>query len=177
MTTYAALLRAVNVGGRTVPMSQLRDVFTELGYGNVRSYIQSGNVVFDTTKREPAVVSALERAIEDAFGIAVKVLVRSRDELASIAKSHPLSRHATDDKRLHVTFLSNEPAAANVRAIDASLFAPDEFEVAGREVFAHYPRGYGRTKMTNAFFEKALGVAATTRNWNTVLKLRDLTAE
>ena len=177
MTTYAALLRAVNVGGRTVPMAQLRELFSTLGYGNVRTYIQSGNVVFDSQQREAALVAALERSIEDAFGIAVKVLVRSRPELAAIAKSHPLARGGVDPKGLHVTFLAKKAAAAKVRAIDATAFAPDEFEVAGREVFSLYPNGYGRTKMHNAFFEKALGVAATTRNWNTVLKLRDLTAE
>jgi uncharacterized protein (DUF1697 family) len=176
MPGYVSLLRAVNVGGRSIPMSRLREVYSELGYDDVRSYIQSGNLVFHASQRsEAAVTSAIEAAIADEFGLAVRVLVRSDAEMAKIARSHPFARQVSGKgTALYVTFLATKPAAPKVKSIDAARYAPDAFKVVGREIYAVYPNGYGRSKLSLPLFEKALGVEGTARNWNTVTKLAEL---
>jgi len=160
-----ALLRGVNVGGRKVPMAALREAFEGLGHTNVRTYIQSGNVVFDTKGAAPAVRTALERAIDKTFGLDVTVLLRAPPELAQVAKQNPFGADA------YVTFLDGPPDRKRVAALDPSPFAPDEFRVVGQEVYVRCPNGYGRTKINNTFFEKKLATRATTRNWNTVVTL------
>jgi uncharacterized protein (DUF1697 family) len=157
-----ALLRGVNVGGRTVPMAGLREAFEQLGHTNVRTYIQSGNVVFDAKGSTPEVRSALERAIDETFGLAVTVLLRTPAELAKVVAQNPYGPDA------YVTFLEVVPDRHRVAALDPVAFAPDEFRVIGREVFLRCPNGYGRTKINNTFFEKKLAIRATTRNWRTV---------
>ena len=173
MQTYAALLRAVNLGSRNkVSMAALRELVEELGGVDVTTYVQSGNVVFRSPERSAAKVErGLEKRISADFGLDVKVLVRTGRELAKIVAGNPFDE-APDD--VHVAFLGEKPSAARVRELDPEFGLPDEFHVAGREVYARYPKGYGRTKINNAWFEKQLGVAATTRNWRTVTKLAEL---
>lgn len=176
MPGYVSLLRAVNVGGRSISMSRLRDVYAALGFDDVRSYIQSGNLVFHSSQRsEAAVTSAIEGAIVDEFGLAVRVLVRSHADMAKIARSHPFAQQVGGKgSALYVTFLASKPAAGKVKSIDAARYAPDAFKVVGREIYAVYPNGYGRSKLALPLFEKALGVEGTARNWNTVTKLAEL---
>jgi len=157
-----ALLRGVNVGGRTVPMAELRDVFEQLGHGGVRTYIQSGNVVFDGKGSSASVRRALEQAIDERFDLDVTVLLRTPSELAKVAAESPYGRDA------YVTFLDGVPDSKRVAALDPAPFSPDEFRVTGQEVYVRCPNGYGRTKINNAFFEKKLATRATTRNWRTV---------
>jgi uncharacterized protein (DUF1697 family) len=174
---YVAMLRGVNVGGKTIKMAALARLFSDLGYGDVVTYIQSGNVVFTSpSRRADALARAIEARITRDLGIDVRVLLRSRAELERVQHANPLLRAGADPSKLHVTFLTTKPAAALVRAAGALDFGADEFRVVGREVYVHCPNGYGRTKINNTFFEQKLHVVATTRNWNTVNKLLDLAA-
>jgi len=165
---YVALLRSVNVGGRKVPMADLRAVFEELGYTDVRTYIQSGNVVFDAKGgTPPRIRSLIESELKSEFGMEITVLLRTPAELGKIVKRNPF------DKNAYVTFLDKAPARKLVDAIDPAAYAPDEFAVDGTEVFVRCPNGYGRTKINNTFFERKLATKATTRNWNTVALLHE----
>ncbi len=170
MPTYIALLRGINVGGnRKIPMSDLRALFDELGHTDVRTYIQSGNVVFTAKAGPPARVrAAIEKAIAGAFGFEVTILLRTPAELATAVEHNPFGAAA------YVTFLETAADAKKVEAIDPAPFAPDEFAVHGREVFLHCPNGYGTTKLNNGLFERRFAARATTRNWKTVTTLLEL---
>jgi len=169
---YVALLRGINVGRhRRISMSDLRRVFEDVGCEDVSTYLQSGNVLFAGKGSGARLASRLERAIHAELAPGVSVLLRSRAELARIASSNPFTGH--DMSKLHVTFLEKRPPAARARALDPELAEPDEFRLRGRELYLHYPNGYGRSKLTNAYFEKQLGVVATTRNWKTVTALAE----
>jgi uncharacterized protein (DUF1697 family) len=171
MPRFVALLRSVNVAGRSLGMARLRDVLRDAGFSDVTTYIQSGNVVFTSASRSGrATATIAEAAIKDAFSVDVPVLVRTRSELQRVVDRQPFAKRH-DPKSLHVTFLSGPAAAARVRSIDAARSLPDEFKVAGSEIYVACPNGYGRTKLNNTFFERALQTVATTRNWNTVQKL------
>lgn len=174
--TYVALLRGVNLGARNkVAMPALRALFEELGAEDVETYVQSGNVVY----RSPSAAAAasaetIEAALSDRLGVTSPVLLRSTKQLLAVVKDNPFAERAGDPKHLHVTFLAEAPARTAVRALDPERFAPDELSLVRREVYLHCPNGYGRTKLTNAYFEKQLGVIATTRNWRTVTTLGEL---
>ena len=172
MPTYVALLRGINVSGRNkIAMSDLRTAFEALGHADVRTYIQSGNVVFAATANATAGLEpAIEKGIATAFGLDVAVLVRTRAELATVLKRNPFGAEA------YVTFLDVAPSRARVAELDPAQYAPDEFAVHGREVFVRCPNGYGRTKINNSFFERKLAAKATTRNWKTVTTLYERTA-
>ncbi|MEU4482738.1 DUF1697 domain-containing protein [Micromonospora sp. NPDC023966] len=178
MTRYAALLRGVNVGTTRLAMADLRRLVTDLGHEDVKTYLQSGNVVFSSPPaKDDILAEGIARRLADELGLRVPVLVRSGDELAAVAAASPYAGKQDDPTRVLVAFLSAAPSPAKVR----DLVAPDgenlEFAVDGREVHLHFPDGgYGRSKFTNTHLEKKLGVVATTRNWKSVLALRDLTA-
>ena len=174
MTQLAALLRGVNVGGRPLPMAQLAELFGTLGLEGVRTYIQSGNVVF-AGRPSAALPRRLEQAIEDRFGLQTRVLVRTHAELAAAAAANPFPDAAANPTRLHVVFLEAAPARKALGALDADRSPGDSFAVAGREIFLSLPNGFGRSKLTLDYFERKLGVAGTARNWNTLLKLIELT--
>jgi len=175
MTRSLAMLRGINVGGHAkVSMADLRATFVDLGYGGVQTFIQSGNVIFDASASPAQLVPTIEKELEARFGFPIKVVVRSRTQLARIITHSPLLGPGRDPARLHVTFLASRPSRARVAALDTEAFGPDEFELSRSEVFVHCPGGYGRTKLNNAFFERALGVTATTRSWKTVTTLADM---
>jgi uncharacterized protein (DUF1697 family) len=170
--TFAALLRGVNVGGRgKVSMPDLVATFESLGHEEVASYIQSGNVVFRSAQRSATRVSgALEKAIAERFGLETRVLLRTHRELEAIAAGSPF------DESVHVVFLDRMPTAAAVAALDPDRSPGDRFDVAGREIYLSLANGAGRTKLTLDWLERQLEVAGTQRNWNTLLKLVELTA-
>ena len=176
MTRYVALLRGINVGGRTrVGMDDLRRLFVALGHADVESYLQSGNVVFRSPVEEPArVAGEIEQGIARDLGVTVTVLVRTADDLARVVASNPFVSRETDPATLHVTFLADAPDRERVARLATPSGEPDELALVGREVYLHCPNGYGRTKLNNAFIERRLGVAATTRNWRTVTTLGEL---
>lgn len=170
---YVALLRGINVGGRTtVAMEDLRRLFGDLGYTGVRTYIQSGNVLFEAAGPASRIAPAVEERIASELGLAVTVLLRSAAELEQVAAANPFVGRVPDESKLHVTFLADEP----VGAVEPPPGVADELVVVGREVYLHCPGGYGRTKLDNAFVERRSGVPATTRTWTTVGKLCDLLA-
>lgn len=173
--TYVAMLRGINVGGNMpVKMDALRATVAGLGHTDVTTYIQSGNVLFKSrTRATTKVAQPIEARLKRELGVDVTVVVRTAEELATAARKNPFLPGA-DPKSLYVIFLNNVPDRKSVARIDARQVAPDEFQIVAREIFARYPNGYGRSKMTNAYFEKALGVRGTARNWNTVSKLLQL---
>jgi len=177
LRSYAALLRGVNLGSHNkVSMADLRELFEALGHEDVATYVQSGNVVFKARDDAAGVTSAIERRIARDLGLDVAVILRNKTQLARIAAANPFARKEPEPTRLHVTFLADTPARAAVHELHAGDFAPDALHVKGKEVYLHTPQGYGRTKLNGPFFEKRLGVVATTRNWRTVTKLAELTA-
>jgi uncharacterized protein (DUF1697 family) len=176
--TYVALLRGINVSGHNkVSMADLRALFLNLGGEDVTTYVQSGNVVFKSTARSSAeLTGAIEKRIRRDLDLNVTVLLRAAAQLAEIAAGNPFVKSGGEPRRLHVTFLADAPDRARFRELEAKHFGPDEFRVAGPEIYLHCPNGYGRTKLNNTFFERQLAVAATTRNWTTVTKLAGLAA-
>ena len=176
MPVYVSLLRAVNVGGRKLAMTDLRALYEQHGHADVVTYVQSGNVVSRTSARSAAAVGrTISAAIADELGLEVEVLVRTPKELRSVLSRNPfLQRRRPELKTLHVTFLAKRPEAPLVAALDEGAFSPDEFRVDQREVYVLCPNGYGRTKINNTWFERKLKVPATTRNWTTVTKLAEL---
>ena len=177
MGTHIALLRGVNLGGKNrLPMKDLATMFTDAGCGSVATYIQSGNVVFEAKAALVRLLPALiEKAIADRFGYRVPVMTRTGAELVRIVRGNPFLRSGADPRTLHVAFLGAAPAAARVKALDPGRSSPDAFAVRGREIFLHCPNGFGRTKLTNAYFDSKLGTTSTVRNWKTVETLLDLT--
>ncbi|HEX8303643.1 MAG TPA: DUF1697 domain-containing protein [Jatrophihabitans sp.] len=177
MTRWVALLAGINIGGKTtVPMAQLRTVFADLGYRDVQTYIQSGNVVFaEDTGDEGKVIAAIRPALSATFGWDIEVLLRTAPELAAVVAGNPFLERQDDPTKLLVTFLSAEPAADRAaRLQQPPAGETGEVALAGREVYVHAPDGYGRSKLNNAYLARVLGVAATTRNWKSVTKLHEL---
>jgi uncharacterized protein (DUF1697 family) len=177
VTAYVALLRAVNVGGRnSVSMPKLRDALSERGLGDASTVLQSGNVLFTSSKSEAAVTKLVQETMSESFGIGGAVLVRSAAELRAVAAKNPFVKRGEerDPKTLHVAFLERSPPKAAVAKLDPDRSPPDAFEVRGREVYLSYPKGSGRTKLNLAYLERVLGVEGTARNWRTVERLAEL---
>jgi uncharacterized protein (DUF1697 family) len=176
MTRYAALLRAVNLGGDSkIAMADLRKVLAGLGYADVTTYLQSGNAVFTSPGRPPAELAGeIEDRIAAELGMAVTIMIRNGAELADVIGRSPLPGEPENPSRFFVAFLSEPADPGAARAIEASSFGEDRIWVSGSEAFLWCPGGAGRTKLTNAYVEKQLGVGATSRNWNTVRKLAGL---
>ena len=156
-------------------MADLRALFSSLGFEDVATYIQSGNVVFRSpTADEDAVVARLEREIAGAFAVSPSVLLRTPAEFEAIAASNPFLSRKADPSKLHVVFLDRAPAASAAAELDPERSPPDEFALEGRELYLHLPNGAGRSKLTLDYLERVLGVRGTQRNWNTLLRLLEL---
>jgi uncharacterized protein (DUF1697 family) len=166
-----ALLRGVNVGGnKKVEMARLRALLERLGYTNVRTYVNSGNVVFTGPRRSE---QHLEKALAEEFGFDVPVVLRSRDELADVVQANPLAKIATEPAKHLVVFCD---ADASVE-LDAAAYAPETFHVRGREVYLWAPGGIGTSELAKQLAAKSLGAKSTARNWRTVEKLLALADE
>lgn len=173
---HVALLRAINVGGHNkLAMKDLVAVFADLSCTDVRTYIQSGNVVF---RASPKVLDALERkaqeAIEVRFGLSVPIVLRSASELEAVASSNPFSK--ADPKSLFVGFLRDRPGAGRIAALDPERSKGDEFVVRGREIYIRFGAGAAQTKLTVAWFDKELATVTTMRNLRTVRALCEMAA-
>lgn len=175
MGKYLALLRAVNVGSNKVIMADLRDLFADLGYDDARTHLQTGNVVFtaDTGDRT-ALAATISAAIEKRMGVTSTVLLRDRDELAAVLDADPYGARGIDPARRFLTFLDAAPDTGLAAALDPAYGAPDEHALGDRVVYVHCPNGYGRTKLSNAYFERRLKVPATSRGQRVAAKLLDL---
>jgi uncharacterized protein (DUF1697 family) len=156
-------------------MADLRTLFVTLGTEDVATYVQSGNVVFKSSVDSPAeLIHAIEERISRVLGLSVTVLLRTKAQLGRVLAGNPFAESGRESAKLHVTFLADTPDHVRVRDLEATHVEPDEFRVVGQEIYLHCPNGYGRTKLTNVYFEKQLSVAATTRNWKTVTNLAEL---
>jgi uncharacterized protein (DUF1697 family) len=175
MPRQIALLRGINVGKhRRVGMGPLRELLTELGYGDVQTHLQSGNILLDSKRTGARLERELAQQIEEGLGVDPLVVVRTRDELAAVVAHDPLGDVADNPKLYQVTFLSKQPDAEHMDAIEALDVAPERVVVHGREIYAWHPSGVQRSKLAAALTDKKLGVTATARNWNTVKKLLEL---
>jgi uncharacterized protein (DUF1697 family) len=180
LTVYVAMLRGINVGRqKSIRMEDLRTSFEELGYHNPRTYVQSGNIIFNTpASTEEELSRKIRKKILKDYGFQVAVIIRGSAEMAEIVRANPfLKNRGIDPSKLHVTFLSDLPAKPSLSRIDQLNGPPDQFQILRQEVYLHCPNGYGRTKLTNNAIEKALSVQATTRNWNTVSTLEKMASE
>ena len=174
MTTFISLLRGINVSGqKQIRMEDLRAVYEALGLEKVRSYVQSGNVLFNSFETDPARLARLiETQIERTFGFTTPVITRTVTDLEQVLANNPfLNERQAEPTSLYVTLLSALPSEGARNVINNPSKDGDEFFLAGREVYVFCPNGYGRTKLNNTFFEKKLGITATTRNWKTVSTL------
>lgn len=176
MESYIAILKGINVGGHNkIKMADLKSAMEESGFYSISTYIQSGNIFFrlaGTSRKELSI--RITTLIKDRFGFNVPVIIRSQPELRRILNNNPfINDPDIDTKKLHVTFLSGVPNPTVMANFNASEYLPDQFEIRDSEVYLCCPNGYGRTKLTNSFFERILKLTATTRNWKTVCKLAD----
>ncbi len=173
MTTYVAQLRGINVGGhRLIKMTDLKSMFEAMGFGGVRTYIQSGNVVFQADEAEQPLRQRIEQRIAATFGFPVTIALRTHDELARIIAACPFAPDAlAEGEHLYVALLAESPTPAGIERMLASTTAPDEFRVLGREVYLLYRQNMRATQLTNSLLESRLGVPATSRNWRTLTTL------
>lgn len=177
MSRQVALLRGINLGSnRRVSMGDLRELLEGHGYENVRTHLQSGNVILSSPLSGARLERALERQLADGLGIEVEVLVRSRKQLADVVARDPLGHVAKNPSRYLVSFLRSKPPAKVLRELATADVAPEQFVLEGRELYAWHPAGVQRSKL-NKLLAQRLGVTATARNWNTVTKLLELAGE
>ena len=177
-STYVALLRGINLGGhKIVKMDQLRKMFEEMGFAEVRTYIQSGNVVFNATARDPvSLAKKIEEKIVRQFGFPVAVVVKTAVEVGDVIKNNPLVKEKDIEvSKLHVTFLSSAPEKSVLKMLDGVDVEEDRFCCAGEAVYLYCPNGYHATKLGNNVLEKMLKVGTTTRNWRTANQLYQMT--
>ena len=166
------LLRGINLGpNKRVAMPALRELFTDAGFADVRTYVQSGNVVLSSDAAPGELARECEQLIADRFGFDVAVVARTRDELAEVVRRNPLGDVAVNPKRYQVSFLSGEPDPALVRRFESLAAAPERLVSIGRELYVWHPEGVARSKLWAALAGKGLGVTATARNWTTVTAL------
>jgi len=186
MATYIALLRGVNIGGNTLKMDRLKSLCADLGFDNVRTYVQSGNVLFNCESTALACLKGLEEKLSGQTRLPVTVIIRKPADLKKVLRNNPFpdavasgapgadSKKPGETARLYVAFLASSPDRARMKALEELSFGRNQFQIAGKEIYLRYAEGYGTSKMTNNLFEKVLAIRATTRNWNTVTKLSEL---
>lgn len=177
MATYIALLRGINVSGqKMIKMVELKAMFESLGFETVQTYIQSGNVVFqsnDLTEEEMA--ERIHLAILDRFGFEVDVQVFSVPIWNQVIANNPFVTHENlDEAKLYVSLLATLPLPENVEKLASFAFQEETYQLIDRAVYLYVPKGYGNAKLSNNFLENKLKVSATTRNWKTMLTLRDM---
>ena len=171
---WVALLRALNLGARNkVPMAELRELLSEAGYGEVRTYIASGNVLLDGPRKRSTIAGELERLIADAFQVKTTAVMRTPKELASVVAGHPFG---ADTSQSHVVFLAGRPDSQAARQLGTSDHSPDRALLVGADVYLRYPAGVQGSRLSAARLERLLGTAGTHRNWRTVAALAELAA-
>lgn len=174
MNTYIALLRGINVGGnKIIKMLDLKAMFQSMDLHNVRTYIQSGNVIFESNEGSVDILSAaIERRIKDVFGFDVPVILRTLEELENTLLNNPFDLpEAADLKRMYVTFLAAEPSPEVLDKLRVYEDGPDKLRFVGKEMYVLYEISISQSALSKVPLDKILGIPATTRNWNTVNKL------
>jgi len=173
--SHLALLRGINVGGNNmIKMTELTSLFLELGFKDPKTYIQSGNVVFNASaKQRKGLQDKLRLAIEARFGLKIPVVVLDRAELEAAIANNPYPEAVTTHKLLNVGFLAEVPTAENLAKLDPLRSTPDRYQVIGRCIYVHLTQGAADTKLTNAYFDARLNTISTGRNWQTVATLME----
>lgn len=173
---YVALLRGINVGGHhKLPMRDLAAMFVAAGCEGVRTYIQSGNVVF---RASPELADGLPARIGAAMaashGFQIPIVMWTASDFDRIVRGNPFLAAGADPAKLHVGFLAAAPHPERIARLDPDRSPPDIFEVRDREVYLHFPAGVARSKLDNAYFDRTLGTVCTIRNWRTVCRLHEM---
>jgi uncharacterized protein (DUF1697 family) len=178
MSKYISILRGINVGGnRKILMKDLKSLYEGLCFSKVETYIQSGNVIFESEQKlsTTELEVKIQQAIIEPFGFDVPVIIRTADEWAKSIVNNPFWKEKDADiDRLHLTCLKEVPSPELQEKTKLFQYLPDRYEIVGKDVFIFCAAGYGTSKLTNQFFESKLGVQATTRNWKTVMKLHEM---
>jgi uncharacterized protein (DUF1697 family) len=174
MTTFIALLRGINLGSHNrISMTALCDLMTQLGYAEVRSLLQSGNLVFNgPTQKSELLERRLEMEASQRLSLSCDFVVRTAAQWKTVVAGNPFQREATrDPAHLQVVFLRSVPEKTNLHALSAAITGPEIVRALGRELYIVYPAGIGKSRLTHTVIEKKLDTRATARNWNTVLKV------
>ncbi len=175
MNKKIAILRGINVGGkRKILMADLKVSCQKLGWENVESYIQSGNLIFNSNEENRALETSLEKSITENYGFDVPVIVRDATELKKAVEKNPFYKADLDISQLHLTFLKSQPSVEGLEKIRTYDFEPDKMSISGENIYIFCQGKYHKSKLTNNFFERHLKTRATTRNWKTTLKLLEL---
>jgi len=176
MTTSVALLRAVNVAGTVVAMADLRAVLEALGFGEVRSLLASGNLIFRSDIRTAELEGILETEFQKRLNLRTDVCVRSARDCKALVDRNPFGDEAREDPaHLVVSFLKDTPAPKNLTLLEKAIVGPERIALNGKQLYIVYPAGIGRSRLTSALMDAKLGTHGTGRNWNTVLKILALT--
>lgn len=178
---YISILRGINVSGqKKIKMIGLMSLYENLGFENVTTYIQSGNVIFDSKEKNKAILkSKIEKAIENNYKFYVPVEIRTNHEISKIIEECPFGSVdlVENGTKVLLTFLSSTPEKSNINDLLKYVNSPEQLVVKGKEAYLYCPNGYGKSKLSNNFIEKKLGVDATTRNWKSVHKLYELSLQ
>ena len=180
MPAYVAMLRGINVSGhKPIKMEDLRALCGDLGFWDVETYVQSGNIVLQSALENPNIIAKrIGTKIIESFGFEVPVIVRTSKEMRNVISNNPfLKENGIDSSKLHVTFLSEIVQKTSLQELAELSTSPDRFHPAPREIYVYCQIGYGRTKLSNVGIEKALSVTATTRNWKTTNKLLEMVSK
>jgi uncharacterized protein (DUF1697 family) len=178
MPKYVALLRGINVSGqKIIKMDHLRAIFESMNFQHVITYIQSGNVIFDSEEKDSErLKSRIESELQRVLHFDIPVILRTKEELEEIVERNPFEEAGINEK-LYVSLLSRAPSAEAVAKLETYENEIDTFRIQDREVYVLCRENYGKSQFSNNFMEKKLGVSATTRNWATVNKLIQLAGE
>ncbi|MCH7410234.1 DUF1697 domain-containing protein [Belliella sp. DSM 111904] len=178
MPTYISILRGINVSGKNlIKMDSLKKLFLRINFENIQTYLQSGNVIFNTNQEDIKVLeTSISNEIKTEFGYEVPVIVISIDELSDIISKNPFAK-IMDNSFLHVTFLAYEPENFEIALLTEKLEADEALIQYRRTIFLYLPNGYGKTKLNNNFIENKLKITATTRNWKTTNEILKIAKE
>ena len=177
MINYIALLRGINVSGqKQIKMAELKKMFEDLNFTNVETYIQSGNLVFQSDQKEKtSLIQHIKEKILETFRFEVEIIVLTKEEIYNILNNNPFLKDTTKGTdKFYVTFLAEKPADDRIESLKSVDYTPEEYILDNTTIYFYAANGYGRAKMNNNFFESKLKVFATTRNWKTVNKLVEL---
>lgn len=188
MKKYIAILRGINVSGKNkIRMADLKSSFEKEGFQNVLTYIQSGNILFDTVNHEDEdkLAKSIHDLILNDFGYDVPVIITTPKEINYIIENNPFLKKGTSEISpwniepiyLHVTFLEKAPVKDKAETLIEKKYSPDHLVIQGKYIFLYCPGGYGKTKLSNNYLEKSLGIPATTRNWKSINKFRELSEQ
>jgi len=178
---YISILRGINVSGqKKIKMADLKSLYESLEFENVITYIQSGNVIFDTqTQNKQEIITAIESAIQSTYGFHVPVQIRTMQEISKLISSIPFNdvNLIENNTKVLITFLSSQPTKSAIEFLQKYIIEPERLIVNNKHVYLYCPNGYGKSKLSNTFIEQKLDVSATTRNWKTVCQLEKLTEQ